>query len=108
MNGGEWSSVESGGIKGSLLVFLNRNKLQQNKTETEDKIRDSEDVNENLKCQLTTMTQQLLDTEEELNLSKNELLNCRQEIDVRKESFVLFQPLLTLFFPPLETQPPHL
>lgn len=57
--------------------------MQENKTETEDKIRDCEDVNENLKCQLTTMTQQLLDTEEDLNMSKMELQNCRQEIDVR-------------------------
>lgn len=65
------------------VLFASRNKLQENKTETEDKIRDCEDVNENLKCQLTTMTQQLLDTEEDLNMSKMELQNCRQEIDVR-------------------------
>lgn len=67
-----------------LLNFIfYRNKLQQNRTETEDRIRDGEDVNENLKCQLTTMTQHLVDTEEELNLSKLELQNCRLEIDVR-------------------------
>lgn len=56
--------------------------MQQKETETEDRLRDGEDVNQNLKCQLTTMTQQLLDTEEELNLSKMELQNCRQEIEV--------------------------
>lgn len=66
----------------NYFIFY-RNKLQQNRTETEDRIRDSEDVNENLKCQLTTMTQHLVDTEEELNLSKVELQNCRLEIDVR-------------------------
>lgn len=50
--------------------------MQQNKTETEDKIKDFEDVKMNLKCQLTTMAQKLLDTEQELQ-------NCRHEIDVR-------------------------
>lgn len=50
--------------------------MQQNKTETEDKIKDFEDVKMNLKCQLTTMAQKLLDTEQELQ-------NYRHEIDVR-------------------------
>lgn len=50
--------------------------MQQNKTETEDKIKDFEDVKMNLKCQLTTMAQKLLDTEQELQ-------NYRHEIDVQ-------------------------
>lgn len=65
-----------------VLVFC-RNKLQENKDDTEDRIKDCEDVNENLKSQLTAITQQLLNTEGELNLSKSELQNCRQEIEVR-------------------------
>lgn len=65
--------------------MFSRNKLQENKDDTEDKIKDCEDVNENLKSQLTAITQQLLNTEGELNLSKTELLNCRQEIEVRGE-----------------------
>lgn len=60
--------------------------MQQNKTETEDRIREGEDVNENLKCQFTAMTQQLLDTEEELNVSKSELQSCRHEIDVKRRT----------------------
>lgn len=65
------------------ICFNFRNKLQENKTETEDKIKEFEDVKVNLKCQLTTMTQNLLDTEQELFVSKSELQNCRHEIDVR-------------------------
>lgn len=45
-------------------------------------MRENEDVNMNLKSQLTAMTQQLLDTEEELSGVKEEFQECRQEIEV--------------------------
>ena len=60
--------------------------MQQSSTDTEDRVRDFEDMNDNLKRQLTTMTQNLLDTEQELNASKSELQNCRQEILVRNSN----------------------
>lgn len=67
---------------GSMFVDLSRNKLQVNKDEMVEKLKEWESVNSKLKGDLSDASQQLCQKASDLALSRTELQKHRAEIDV--------------------------
>lgn len=66
-----------------VVFFFSRNKLQQNKEDMLEKIKDLQDVNVKLQDELMDATQELMLKNNDLSNTKAEIQRHRNEIDVR-------------------------
>lgn len=66
-----------------IFFFVNRNKLQENKEDMLEKIKDLQDVNIKLQDELMDATQELMLKNNDLSNTKAEMQRHRNEIDVR-------------------------
>lgn len=66
----------------NLIIFFCRNKIAVTNDETQEKMREWEAINQKLKSELKSATEQLIVKGNDLTSSKQELQRHRNEIDV--------------------------